>query len=62
MRPKDKSLPVDLGIELYNLASDIGEAHDVASQHPDVVAQAEALFKSQHRPSAEFPLPGIDTP
>jgi arylsulfatase A-like enzyme len=62
MRPKDKKLPVDLRIELYNLASDIGESHDVASRHPEVVAQAEALFQSQHRPSAEFPLPGIDTP
>jgi arylsulfatase A-like enzyme len=31
-------------IELYNLSQDLAEAHDVAAEHPAVVAQAAAQF------------------
>lgn len=31
------------GLELYNLASDIGEQHNVAAAHPDVVVRLKAL-------------------
>ena len=34
-------------IELYNLATDIGEQHDVAAEHPDVVAQIKAIMESR---------------
>ncbi len=34
-------------IELYNLATDIGEQHDVAAEHPDVVAQIKAIMDSR---------------
>ncbi len=35
-------------IKLYNLKSDIGEKHDVAGEHPAVVARMEQLMKSEH--------------
>ena len=31
------------GLELYDLENDIGEEHDVAEQHPDVVKRLQAL-------------------
>jgi arylsulfatase A-like enzyme len=31
------------GLELYDLEADVGEAHDVAAQHPDVVQRLQAL-------------------
>ncbi|MCX7007982.1 MAG: arylsulfatase [Kiritimatiellaeota bacterium] len=45
-------------LELYDLKHDIGEAKDVAADHPDVVAQMLKLMKAQHTPSKDFPLPG----
>ena len=38
-------------LELYNLANDIGEKNDVASQHPDIVKRMAAIMKSEHTPS-----------
>ena len=32
-----------IGVALYNLEKDISEQHDVAAQHPDVVARLQAL-------------------
>lgn len=34
--------------QLYNLASDRGEVRDVASQHPDLVAQLNAIQRKEH--------------
>ena len=48
--------------ELYNLASDVSESHDVASEHPEIVARLETIMKREHTPSELFPLPSIDTP
>lgn len=39
-------------VELYDLASDIGEEHDIASKHPDLVARATAYMDQSHVPSA----------
>ena len=39
---------------LYNLASDLHEDHDVASQHPDIVAEMLAIIKEEHVESADF--------
>jgi arylsulfatase len=38
-------------LELYNLEADIGEQHDIADQHPDVVQQIETiLLEDRTRP------------
>jgi arylsulfatase A-like enzyme len=36
--------------ELYNLGPDIEELHDVAADHPDVIARVEAIAQEAHRP------------
>jgi arylsulfatase A-like enzyme len=36
----------DAPIELYDLASDVGEAHDMAAQHPDIIAKMKEIFRS----------------
>ncbi|QDT37300.1 arylsulfatase [Stratiformator vulcanicus] len=38
-------------LELYNLREDIGEDHDVAGEHPEIVAEMEGLMKESHVPS-----------
>jgi len=43
-------------IELYDLAGDPGEAHDVAGEHSDVVARIEELMRTGESPSELFPL------
>jgi arylsulfatase A-like enzyme len=43
-------------IELYNLATDIGETQNIAQQHPDILAKMEKLLEESHTESAEFPL------
>jgi arylsulfatase len=50
----------DAKIEVYDLQTDVGEARDIAAQRPEVVEKVAALFKSEHTPSAVFPLPGVD--
>jgi arylsulfatase A len=42
-------------IELYDLKADVGEAHDVAATHPDVVKQFEAFFATARTPSERWP-------
>lgn len=39
--------------QLFDLARDPGETRDVAAEHPDVAARAEALMQSARTPSAE---------
>ena len=48
--------------ELYNIAEDVGEKHDVAAQHPEIVARLERLMEQQHVPSEVFPLKVLDRP
>jgi len=43
-------------LELYNLKSDVGEQHDLAAQHPDLVKRIEKILAEQHRPSTLFPF------
>jgi uncharacterized sulfatase len=44
-------------IELYDLAEDLGETRDVAAEHPDVVAMAEAFMLEAHSPSPYWEVP-----
>ena len=46
--------------ELYNLADDIAEQHDLAADHPDRVKTLEAIMRREHAPSQLFPLQTID--
>lgn len=41
---------------LYNLADDIHEDHDVASQHPDVVERLKQIIHREHTPNDLFPI------
>jgi len=43
-------------IQLYDLSTDIGEEHDVASSHPDVVARIAEIMASASTPSALYPV------
>lgn len=58
MRRKRNKNP--LKIELYNLKTDIGEKHDVASKHPNLVKRFAKLMAEQHTPSKLFPMRAID--
>ncbi len=46
--------------ELYDLSTDLHEEHDVAAQHPDIVAKMTEIMKAQHTPSKEFPFAALD--
>ena len=39
---------------LYNLAEDLHEDHDIAAQHPDIVAQMKSVITTQHVESPDF--------
>jgi len=46
--------------ELYNLAEDLAETHNVAEQHPQIAARMRRIMRQAHRPSALFPMPFDD--
>ena len=48
----DRSL--DGPVELYDLARDVGETTNLADRHPEVVAQARALFQASRTPVPEW--------
>lgn len=43
-------------LRLYDLRSDIGEEHDIAREHPDVVAKIEAYLATARTESAHWPM------
>ncbi len=43
-------------VELYDLSTDVGEEHDVAGQHPDIVARIEEIMRTGRTESPLFPL------
>lgn len=52
-------LPMLTGkIQLFDLATDVGETHDVAAAHPEVVAKISALMEKDHVPSPLWKVPG----
>ncbi|MEQ9439547.1 MAG: arylsulfatase [Cyclobacteriaceae bacterium] len=44
----------DSPIELYNLAEDVSEVHNVAAEHPEVVAEMEEILQTARTPSPVF--------
>jgi arylsulfatase A len=46
----------DTSYELYDLATDISEQHDVAAQHPDIVQRLASYGAKAHKMSNLFPL------
>lgn len=47
--------------ELYNLADDLGEEHNLIDSHPDVARCLKALMRAAHTPDENWPLlPGED--
>jgi arylsulfatase A-like enzyme len=42
-------------VELYDLATDLGETRDVAATHPEVVEQIVSIAKKAHAPSQLWP-------
>ncbi|MBI1368900.1 MAG: sulfatase-like hydrolase/transferase [Planctomycetes bacterium] len=54
---------LDFGLkpmQLYDLANDPGETHDLAQQRPDITAQMHTIMRQQHTPSADFPMRSLD--
>ncbi|MFV0445843.1 MAG: arylsulfatase [Planctomycetaceae bacterium] len=43
-------------IELYNLATDAGEQHNVASEHPDLITQAEHILTTARTDDPAWPM------
>ncbi|MCA8948695.1 MAG: arylsulfatase [Planctomycetes bacterium] len=52
--------PGPIVTELYDLAADPSEQHDLAAERPERVAELLALIAREHVPSATFPLQQID--
>lgn len=49
---------LDRSIEIYDLASDVGESIDLAGSRPDLVQRASKILKEAHRPDPNWPLTG----
>lgn len=47
---------LDGALELYNLKEDLGETHNIAANHPDIVARVEAYLKTARTESELFPV------
>ena len=60
VRQKLRAKNPRLQIELYNLADDKGEQHDVAGEHPDIVQRLAKLMRESRVPSKLFPIPALD--
>jgi arylsulfatase A-like enzyme len=46
---------------LYDLSTDIGEEHDVASQHPDTVAKIAEIMEKAHVPNPRYEVGNLYT-
>ena len=42
-------------IELYDLATDLGEQHDVAAAHPELLARIESMLAAARTESPDWP-------
>jgi arylsulfatase A-like enzyme len=43
-------------LQLFDLSNDLGEQHDVAAQHPEVIARIEAYLRTARTESPHWPL------
>ncbi len=50
--------PMDSAVRLYDLSKDLGEDHDVAAQHPDIVAKLTRMMKAAYTPHPNWKMPG----
>jgi arylsulfatase A-like enzyme len=48
----------DAEMEVYEADADPRQTNNLAAQRPDLVRQAEDIFRSEHTPSRYFPSPG----
>ncbi|HKL20835.1 MAG TPA: sulfatase/phosphatase domain-containing protein, partial [Tichowtungia sp.] len=48
-------LAPDKELELYDLSRDLNEQHNIAAEHPEVIARIEACLKTARTPSAAWP-------
>jgi arylsulfatase A len=48
--------PYDKPLELYDLLADVGEQHDVAAMHPDIVAKFNKYFRNARTDSPDWPI------
>jgi arylsulfatase A len=46
----------DRPLELYHLAEDLGEKHDLAAQRPEIAGKLERLMAESRVDSPDFPL------
>jgi arylsulfatase A-like enzyme len=56
LRRMDRKTRKQTATELYDLASDPGEIHNVATQYAEITNEMNELFVSARTPSVEFPL------
>lgn len=42
-------------VEFYDLSTDLGEQHNIAKQHPEVVARLEKILDAEHTPERDYP-------
>jgi arylsulfatase A-like enzyme len=47
-------------MELYNLATDEEEQHNVAAQHPEIVAKMLEIMQQEHQYNPNFPIRALD--
>jgi len=47
---------LDSPLELFDIATDIGEQTNIAAKHPDVVAKIEAYLKTARTDNPDFPI------
>jgi len=50
----------DAPVELYDLATDVGERNDLAQKNPKIVEKIRQIMQDARRPSKEFPFPALD--
>ncbi len=49
--------PLRSPVRLYDLATDIGEEHDLAAEHPEIVASLNAAMKAAYEPNENWKFP-----
>jgi arylsulfatase A-like enzyme len=49
--------PTKSAVRLYDLQTDLGEEHDVAAEHPEIVAKLTESMRAAYRPNDNWKLP-----